>query len=64
MICKLCGTNHPGWDVGACRKARAAVNTQPEPPLTHLADSAPRVNTDRHKPGYMAEYMRKRRAKH
>jgi hypothetical protein len=43
------------------------LTERPTEPLVHLVDSPPSVNRpadkDRHKPGYMAEYMRKRRAK-
>jgi hypothetical protein len=67
--CRACGQDHDPL-LGCARAARiavfkakqeapavaapAAVNTQP--------DQAKSVNKDRHKPGYMAGYMRKKRA--
>lgn len=72
MICKLCATDHPGWDVGACRKARhlarmvdlavnAHVNAQE--PVNAVVNAQPKKSRSgsKHPPGYMAEYMRKRR---
>ena len=70
--CKVCGTKHDGWDMVACRKGRLltrgsiapVLTTKPVPALlTQPTAKAPKVKMDRHKPGYMAAYMRKRREK-
>lgn len=58
MTCKACGGDHRGWE--PCRKP--SVNTVKTQEV--LTQPSPVVLTsgDRHKPGYMAEYMRKWRA--
>ena len=69
--CEKCGAYYPGWDEHSCAPARKpSVNEK----LAAVAEALTGVNKpktgvnakregDRHAPGYMAGYMRKRRAK-
>lgn len=73
MICRSpkCGLEHPGWV--SCSKAKAdasrlqePVLTAPEPVLTEpdpVLTATKHVLTDRHKAGYMRDYMKARREK-
>lgn len=65
MNCKACGLpEHPLIPCGRARRLAGIVNTTvntTEQPV-NTKPTKPR-NADRHKPGYMAEYMRRDRAK-
>jgi hypothetical protein len=67
--CDSCGERYPAWDEHTCAAskerplpARESVNNKPAAtPGVNAGVNAKRAG-DRHAPGYMAEYMRKRRA--
>jgi hypothetical protein len=53
--CDICGTPHESW------QAHRFVNTKPKPVNTEKPPVAC-VNADRHREGYMRDYMRVWRA--
>ena len=69
-LCKnpRCGLRHPAsWNCARAlyeaQKALPVVETAEQPlVLTEPIVLTPSVNKDRHKPGYMREYMKRRRA--
>lgn len=63
MTCNVCGLEHRGWV--SCAKAKAEFAKTVEAKVVPLEACVNKValTQDRHKPGYMRDYMRKRRAK-